>query len=353
MIHMNSCINSRLAYWFVASVLVTTGSVYAADQVTRQSDGEIIRGELTALEETSVVIRRSNDEEVRISPDDIRDIRFHREPPALQTARSNERSGEYSAAIEQLREVQAEYEGSDQRVVTELEFLIARCQAHLAFNDPARAPAAIDTLKVFLQRHPNSYRILEAKLLQARLLMASDRPQANSLLDQVRNGGVDGFAAQSGIVLGQTLLSENKAQQGLQIFGDVIKQSQNKPALLVAHFDAQIGRAQCLQQLSRFEEAVKMLETVIDAVPEDQSSTLAKAWNQLGDCERQQDHTKAALLAYLHVDLLYPEVAEAHAQALHYLGSLWHAAGHPARARDAQSRLQTQYPSSRWVQASP
>ena len=67
---------------------VATASTFATDQVTRISDGATIRGEFKILSKTQVVIKRSNDEVESVSPDDIRDIRFDREPPRLRIARS-------------------------------------------------------------------------------------------------------------------------------------------------------------------------------------------------------------------------------------------------------------------------
>jgi len=243
-----------------------------------------------------------------------------------------------------LQEVQSEYTGSDRRVPVEIDFLIARCQARHAFVDPSATQIALDSLQSFLQDHGNSYRALETMLLQARLLIKTDRPQATRLLEQLRSSGVEGFGRQAGIVLGLALLDDSQPDQALEIFDEVIQQSEDQPIALSAHLESRIGRARCLQQLDQLPEALKALKMVIAETPEERHITLAQAWNLTGSCHQDANNPKAALLAFLHVDLLYPTATTEHAEALRQLVPLWESAGHPDRARDARSRLQTQYP---------
>ncbi|MEO2034030.1 MAG: tetratricopeptide repeat protein [Planctomycetaceae bacterium] len=330
-------------------VSITTASTFGADIVTRASDGANIRGKFESLSKTHVVIRQSNDRTEMISTDDIRDIRFDREPPPLQTARSNERSGSYTAAIQQLQEVRSDYQGSDSRIPVEIDFLIVRCQARLALADPVAAPTALQSLQGFLQENSDGYRTLESMLLQAELLAGTDAPAAVRLLEQLRGCGVDGFAMRAGVLLGHTLLDEGKLEQATQIFDKVVQESQDNPAALSTHYDSRLGRAECLWKVNEFQQSLAELKSLVAEVPDEQQQTLARAWNKIGDCYRDANQPRAALLAYLHVDILYAQSTAEHAEALHQLGPLWQAAGHPDRGRDAQSRLLTQYPNSKWA----
>ncbi len=328
---------------------MTSALTWGADQVTCANDGTTIRGKFETLSKTTVVIKQSSDETTTISPDDIIEIRFDREPPPLQAARSNERSGSYKAAIEQLQKVLSEYTGRDKRVLTEIEFLVARCQARLALADPDVTQTALTSLQSFLQQNGNSYRTLEAMLLQAQLLIGTDRSQATRLLEQLRSSGVDGFAIQAGVVLGRALLGEAKPDQAKEVFDDVIRNSHGKATALGAHYESRIGRAECLLMQDQLKQALTELKVVIAEIPNDQHATLAKAWLHTGHGHRQSDQPQAALLAYLHVDILYPDATAEHAEALYQLTSLWEAAGYPERARATQSRLLTQYPDSQWA----
>ncbi len=345
-----SCFKLSIIRGLAVFVCAASVSATGADLLTRISDGSLIRGKLETLSKTKIEIRRSNDEVESISPDDLQDIRFDREPPVLQTARSNERSGAYAAAIDQLREVQSDYSGDDRRVVEEVKFLIARCQARRALLDPSVAQTALKSLQAFLQSHGNSYRALESILLQAQLLVVTDRPRAVRLLQQLRDSGVDGFVMQAGIVLGNALLSDNEPDQALQVFEDVIQKSRDKVTALTSNLESRIGRARCLQEQDRLQDALKALDAVIADAPNDKPTMLAQAWIHAGNCHQDDENPRAALLAYLHVDLLYSEATIEHAESLHQLAPLWEAAGHAGRAHDARSRLKNQYPNSKWAQ---
>lgn len=328
---------------------VATTPTMAADQVTRLSDGATIRGRFETLSSTQIVVRQSNDQTETVSTDDIREIRFNREPPPLQTARSNERSGSYAAAIDQLEQVRSDYSGGDRRVPVEIDFLIARCQARLAADDPAVTPAAITSLQDFIGRNQDGYRTLESTLLLAQLLAEVDRDRAVPLIEELRGSGVDGFAMQAGVVLGHILLDEGRFDEARQMFDQLVQETRDTPTELTTHYDSRLGRAECLRQQGEFQEAIQDLQSFIAEVPDEQDSTLARAWILLGDCYRESNQSQAALLAYLHVDILYDESTTEHAEALHRLGPLWEAAGHSDRSRDAELRLLNQYPQTKWA----
>ena len=62
---------------------------------------------------------------------------------------------------------------------------------------------------------------------------------------------------------------------------------------------------------------------------------MARAYNVLGTAQRQAGRTKEALLAFLHVDILYSSVPHAHAEALANLADLWQQLHRSDRAQRA------------------
>ena len=54
-------------------------------------------------------------------------------------------------------------------------------------------------------------------------------------------------------------------------------------------------------------------------------------------------------MAFLHVDVLYSTVPEAHAEALSHLVPLWQATGQADRARESRELLQQKYSRSKWA----
>ena len=58
---------------------------------------------------------------------------------------------------------------------------------------------------------------------------------------------------------------------------------------------------------------------------------------------------KAALLAYLHVDVLYFNYPNYHAESLYHLSKLWEQIGKRDRAKEAKDKLTTRYKGSSWA----
>ena len=70
-----------------------------------------------------------------------------------------------------------------------------------------------------------------------------------------------------------------------------------------------------------------MIEQMIQDTDPEQKELQARAYNALGNCYEQAGRTKDALLAFLHVDVLYGTVPDAHAEALSHLIPLWESVG--------------------------
>ena len=76
---------------------------------------------------------------------------------------------------------------------------------------------------------------------------------------------------------------------------------------------------------------------------------MAEAYLRQGDCYQEQQKIRDAVIAYLHVDVLFPTEKELHAEALYRLARLWAPAGRPDRAREASAKLNEIYPDSEWT----
>ena len=92
-----------------------------------------------------------------------------------------------------------------------------------------------------------------------------------------------------------------------------------------------------------------MINDVIARADPEASLLHGMAYNALGRCHQKAGNTKDALLAFLHVDVLYSGYADAHAEALHAMIPLWEAIGQNARAQQARNTLAERYPNSRWA----
>ncbi len=333
----------------VAFLTVTTLSAsmaLAVDQVTRRSDRVTIRGELTSMTLESLTVTLSNSQTQVIPVSDVFSVKYDMEPPLLAQAQSNERSGALDVALEKFISVQKEYSGDDKRVISDVEFLIARTKVKIAQADPSKVDEALAAIKKFREGHKTNFRYFESLLLESSLAKGNE---ATVLLTEVQACPVKGYQLQAGVQLGQVLLAANDAGGASAAFEKVIEQSAGDASSATAQFAGLLGKAECQQKQGQLDEAIATLDDIINKASESESRTLAAAWVLKGDCLRMKNLPKDALMAYLHVDVLYSSEPAAHAESLYHLASLWGPAGHQDRADEASAKLSLKYPNSPWA----
>lgn len=324
-------------------------TAFAVDILTRKSDGVAYRGQVTKADVSSVTLKRTNGQEMIISVADIKSLQFEKEPADLGQARSNERSGAFDVALAKLQDVEKQASSLTKLGKENVAFLVARVKGKQALVDTAKADAAIAALEAF-RANKTSFRYLEATLLQASLHAAKkETDKGKALLAEVEASAVAGYQLQAGVELGRLLLQSGDSAAALQSFDGVIQKCQGKPDATAAMYAGMLGKAMCMQNQNSIEEAIKTLDEVIAKAGESETGTLAEAWIRKGDCYRQQSETKSALMAYLHVDVLYSGEASQHAEALMRLSQLWGPSGHEDRAVEASARLAQKYPNSQWA----
>ena len=333
--------------WLVLIGLCT--QALAVDVVTRRSDGTAFRGKITQATRESITLTRSGGQKEVFSVDDLKSVSFDGEPRQIAQARTNERSGAIDAAIATLTEVRRSGAASGKAVRAEVEFLLARMKTRQALVDAEKVEDALAATDAFRRANSNNFRYLEATLLQASLLsLKKDTDKARTLLQEVQTSTVKGFQLQAGVDMGRLMLNSGDPALARAAFDDVISKATDASAMAV-RFDARIGRALCRLAAKDFDGAVTELDAVIKDAPAAETALLADAWNRKGDCFRLQNQHKAAVMAYLHVDLLYPGESSHHAEALHYLSSLWSQIGYDDRGSEAAATLTERYPQSPWA----
>lgn len=337
----------------VPLVLAPLTPASAVDVVTRRSDNAGIRGTITKSDNAQVTVKRSNGEENSVASSDVKSVVFDGEPSTLRTARSNANSGAFDTALEKLKEIQSSYSGSNKLLKADIAFMIARAQGKQAQTDPSKVDAALAALKAFRDGNKTSFRYLEATLLEASLHgIKKDAAAGKVLLTEVQQSSVKGYQLQAGVDLGRLLLSSGDAAGAQASFQDVVGKSKGDPETSAAMYDGMLGLAMCLKQQNSVDEAIKTLNDIIAKAPDSETRTLAEAWLRKGDCLKQKNMAKDALMAYLSVDVLYSSEPAQHAEALKRLSELWTPAGHEDRAIDATTRLTERYPNSQWVRPS-
>jgi tetratricopeptide (TPR) repeat protein len=202
----------------------------------------------------------------------------------------------------------------------------------------------------FVNRAEDSFHYFEACEVLGDLLMnRGNYDRAQSFYEKLAAAPWRDTQLQSALLAGRALEAQGKYDQALVKFTAVLDAVSASEASDELRLAATLGKAGCLAETGRTPDAQRMIEDVIAQVDPERSALQALAYNTLGRCYLKADKKKDALLAFLHVDILYQSVPEAHAEALAHLAPLWESMGKADRSREARKMLQERYPNSRWA----
>jgi tetratricopeptide (TPR) repeat protein len=157
------------------------------------------------------------------------------------------------------------------------------------------------------------------------------------------------FKMRAAVAVGRSLQAQKKHTEAIQQFDSALAMAVEGTEGQNERLAAILGKAVSLAETGGAEEAVGIIEKVIHDTDPQQKELHARAYNALGTCYEKAGKSKEALLAFLHVDVLYNTVPEAHAEALSHLTALWKAIGQDERARESRQMLTDKYGGSRWA----
>lgn len=285
----------------------------------------------------------------KIPVNEILSISYDREPRALGTARLAVRTGRYEDALTSLKNVQLE-EKSRLEIRQDVEFYRALCRAELALGGSGEIKAAGTEMAEFVRTHTGSYHWLKANEVLGDLYLAFGAyQQAETHYAELSKAPWPDYQMQAGVAVGRARLAQGKTAEALQSFENVVANKATGKLAQSQRLAARVGKARCLIADGKPDEAVKLIEAVIAETDREQVELNARAYNTLGTALRRLGRTKDAVLAFLHVDLLYFRVPETHAEALANLAELWQKIQEKQRADRARRTLKERYGNSRWA----
>jgi tetratricopeptide (TPR) repeat protein len=278
---------------------------------------------------------------------EIRSVVFDEEPAELSQARLNAKNGGYANAQERLQQIDRDSIKRD-LIRDDVEFYQVYVDGKLALTGTGEIAGAGRRLNDFVRSHPQSFHYFDAVELMGDLLMVAGKfPAAEKQYAELSNAPWPEYKTRAGMLLGRSLQAQDKHAEAIAQFDSAL--AATGAVDNDATRSATLGKAVSLAETGRLDEAVGMIEEVIQHTDPEQRELQARAYNALGNSYQRAGRTKDALLAYLHVDVLYSTVPEAHAEALAALVPLWEAVGQASRAREARETLQQRYANSRWA----
>lgn len=324
----------------LALAMVAT-SIQALDQV-KSTEG-MVAGTVKSVSALTVVVERGATTR-EIPAGQVESIAFEGEPAVLKTARANIGAGRYEDALASLAEVNTA-EIDRREIVQDVEFYKAYAAAQMALVGNGDIADAGSKVYAFVSANKDSYHFLEAQMLFGDLAGAAGKYQAaQSAYKTVgQSAPWPDFRARAAVALGRSYLAEGKIPEASASFKVVLSTPDTTPGVQGYKLAATLGEARCLAAAKKLPEATAMIEKVIQQADSEDSQLLAEAYNALGASYRASDRPKDALLAFLHVDLVYFNSPQNHIEALQNLVELWNEQQMPERSAEAARVLRDRY----------
>jgi tetratricopeptide (TPR) repeat protein len=292
-----------------------------------------------------------------IQVNEIVRITFAGEPTDLVAGRNNVLQKNYNQALAELKKLDGQK--IDRPFVRQdIEFYKALCQSRLALSEGGDKATASKTMLAFVASAQQNYHFYEAAEALGDLAMASGKwtdaakyygPLATAGVTATRPEGWPDYQMRANNAIGRALIGEKQYDQALDKFKAVLGSDLSTTEAVRQKNLATVGRAICLAETSKVDEAVTMLKDLIDKNDPQDAVLFARAYNALGRCYLKQNRPKDAVLALLHTDLLFYADAEAHAEALYHLSKLWSDINKSDRAVAARNTLRERYAGSIWA----
>jgi tetratricopeptide (TPR) repeat protein len=345
---------SQFSSRFAVIVIVTfaTSQVFAVDVIRRKSDGKAVSGTIQENKKDGLTIVPSIGAKtpVKIPANDITSVVWTGEPATLNAARGQENNGNFSLAVDSYAKAADAAKTPSPGLKADLEFMPARATAKLAVADPTKLDDAIKLLNAFKSKNGDNYNFYECIQLLGELQLAKkDTAGAKVNFELLEKAPWNETKIAAKTALGRILLAEGKTAEALAAFDAVASAPADNDAEKVRQLEALVGKSRCLIATNQHADALKVLNDVITKAPEDDARVQAEAYLRQGDCLLAQGKDKEALLAYLHVDVLFESEQAAHAESLFRLAGLWAKTGRPDRANEARGRLESDYPNTEWA----
>lgn len=280
---------------------------------------------------------------------EIESIQFEGEPTGLTQARLAVAGGRYAEAAAQLSKVPA---GDLKRPLLnqEVQFYQALVAGRLALEGNGSIPDAGKRMLAFERANPTSFHYFEACEALGDLLVAMGNfPVAESYYTKIASAPWPEFKLKAAALSGRALVGQKKYDQAIARFDQVLASDLQGAQVGAQKIAATLGKAEALSGSEKSKEAVALVDEVIGRAGQADEELLARAYLVKGASLQAAGQVKPAIVAYLHVDLLYPRYSALHAESLGHLAELFAADGKTQRAAQARSTLKQKYPQSAWA----
>jgi tetratricopeptide (TPR) repeat protein len=338
--------NKRQWLFVMVACLSAAGVCYAVDTV-KLTKGSVA-GKILNTSPAEVEVEQAAGTTKQIPVNQIQTIFFENEPTDLKSAKNHALAGRYAEAKAAMDRIKRDATRSV--IQQDIEFYRAYCAAKWALIGSGKPSDAESLMNAFIDANDKSHHYFEAVEVEGDLLAALGHyQQAAEYYARLQQAPWPDYKMRADVATGRALLGQGKIDEAQAAFDKVIgAQADGEPAR-TQQTAAKLGKSRAWIAAKNTAEAVKLAEGILKAADAEDEPLQARAYNVLGAAYRQSGETQKALLAFLRVDLLYPNIPDAHAEALANLADLWEQARKMERAAEARKTLKEKYPNSPWA----
>jgi len=280
---------------------------------------------------------------------EITRITYGEEPREMAKVRDNLRDANYEAALSDLKSLDPTATNRE-LLRQEILYLRAMCEARIALVSGGKREDALNNLQNFFKGNAGYYRFYEGAELLGDLASAmGDFGQAVRFYAALGKAPWPDYKLRANVLEARALAAQSKFAEAQERYEAVIANPESSAEANRQKMLATVGKAACLNQGGKSEEALKILEDLIKNNDSKDSRLFGRAYNALGACYLRTKRPKEALIQYLHVHLMFYGEADTHAEALHHLIKLWTEMQKSDRAIEMRAILVEQYGGSVWA----
>lgn len=335
----------------VLAVLCASASPSWADKLNRKSDtSKPLNGDVTAATKDQVTIKDGVGKTTTVEANDVVSIEWAAGPSTFPLGLGAEKGGKFDAAMENYTTALKDSKAKG-NILGDIEFAIARTLAKQGLGgDSAKLDEAAKKLEAFLKARAEHYRYYEgANLLGDVLTAKKDYEGAATAYGRLSAAKWPDYKMAAKLAAGRVAVAKNDLATALATYEEVAGMKGDTPAEVARRNQAIVGKASVMVAQKKFDEALKVVGEALEALNADEPEGMAEAYVLQGDCLQAQNKLKEAILAYLHVPVLFENQREMNARALFNLAQLFAKTDQPERAQAATSQLKDEYGDTTWA----
>ncbi len=308
-------------------------------------------GTITAMSRTEIAISSSKGDK-KYPVNEIQKVTYKGEPRELRDAREAIKKGQLEMARSMLEEISTTGITRPE-ILQDIQFYKAFSEGRLALVGGGDKAAAARAMLAF-ESNPaskNNYHYYAAMELLGDLAVSlSSFDKGVAYYKKLAEAPWPDYKMRANVLQANALVSDSKYADALKKYQEVLATSLDDANAREQKLLAMLGKAVCLAQTGKAQQGIdSVLEIIAENDSREKTQLFARAYNALGTCYLKAEKPQDALLAFLHVDLLFNQTPDAHAEALFHLSHLWKKVNKAERAIRARSVLENHYSGSTWA----